>query len=312
MKIKSENAKSVLEKPKLPKKTFQISTSVNSSKETRLNSKGASLFLPILVFVVFLVGVWLFNTTTIYLLQKEVLYWNFFSHILMLALSVGVIALTKREFASSGFSLKNWRSDLRIAIVCIISAAAFIPSLIFPSIANTVVLNSVFSIAATLLALLFVSRKKDAPEKTESSNKGRAIITLAPVFFITAIAGSINYGLIASTVIFQFFFAGFGEEIMFRGYMQSRLNEGFGYPWKFAGVKFGTGLLITSILFGVLHLLNPFNPLQGQYGLAIWSGISSMVAGFLFGFIREKTGNVLAPSIAHGLVDLGQVVPLLL
>jgi membrane protease YdiL (CAAX protease family) len=131
-------------------------------------------------------------------------------------------------------------------------------------------------------------------------------------FFATSIAGSINYGLIASTVIFQFVFAGFGEEIMFRGYMQSRLNEGFGYPWSLAGVKFGPGLLITSILFGVLHLLNPFNPLQGQFSLAIWSGISSTVAGFLFGFIREKTGDVLAPSIAHGLVDLGQVVPLLL
>lgn len=139
-----------------------------------------------------------------------------------------------------------------------------------------------------------------------------SLLAFVPLLSMAAIAGSINFGLIASTVIFQFFFAGFGEEIMFRGYMQSKLNEGFGYPWKFAGVKFGPGLLITSILFGVLHLLNPFNPLQGQFALAIWSGISSTFAGFLFGFIREKTGDILAPGIAHGLVDLGQVVPLLL
>jgi membrane protease YdiL (CAAX protease family) len=283
------------------------------SKKSLKNSKITSLFSAILILAIFLVGIWIFNTTTtIYLLQKGFLYWNFFSHILMIALSVGAIALTKRGFASSGFTFKNWRSDFSLAIICVISAAAFIPSLVFPAIANNVVLNSVFSIAATLLALLFVSRKKHVNEKTKSSNKGMAVPAFAPVFLVTAIVGSINYGLIASTVIFQFFFAGFGEEIMFRGYMQSRLNEGFGYPWKFAGVKFGPGLLITSILFGVLHLLNPFNPLQGQYGLAIWSGLSSMVAGFLFGFIREKTGNVLAPSIAHGLVDLGQVVPILL
>ena len=281
-------------------------------KKTLMNSKVTVVLTTILLLAIFLVGVWIFNTTTLYLLQKEFLYWNFFSHILMIALSVGAIALTKREFASSGFTLKNWRSDISIAIICTISAAAFIPSLVFPAIANNVVLNAVFLIAATMLTLLFVSRKKNVSEKTESSNKGMAVLAFAPVFLVTAIASSINYGLIASTVIFQFFFAGFGEEIMFRGYMQSRLNDGFGYPWKFAGVKFGPGLLITSILFGVLHLLNPFNPLQVQYGLAIWSGISSMVAGFLFGFIREKTGNVLAPSIAHGLVDLGQVVPLLL
>jgi uncharacterized protein len=281
-------------------------------KKSLMNSKVTVLLTTILLFTIFLVWVWIFNTTTLYFLQKEVLYWNFFSHILMVALSVGAIALTKRGFASSGLTLKNWRSDLSIAIICVISAVAFIPSLVFPVIASNVALNSFFSIAATLLALLFVARKKSANKMTGSSNKGMVVLALLPLFSLTTIAGSNNYGLIASTVIFQFFFAGFGEEIMFRGYMQSRLNEGFGYPWKFAGVKFGPGLLITSMLFGVLHLLNPFNPLQGQYTFAIWSGISSTFAGFLFGFIKEKTGDVLAPSIAHGLVDLGQVVPLLL
>jgi hypothetical protein len=40
-------------------------------------------------------------------------------------------------------------------------------------------------------------------------------------------------------LVFQFFFAGFGEEILFRGYMQSRLNEDFGRPWRLRGVSFG-------------------------------------------------------------------------
>jgi membrane protease YdiL (CAAX protease family) len=268
----------------------------------------------ILIFVVFQVVAWSFNTTTIYLLQEELLYWNYFSHILMIALSVGAIALTKKGFASAGFTLKNWRYDLSIAVICVISAAAFIPALIFPSLADNAPLNSVFAIAATLVALLVVSKERTANEKTSSSKKGMQLLALVPAFSVAAIVASINYGLIVSTAIFQFFFAGFGEEIMFRGYMQSRLNEGFGYSWKFAGVKFGPGLLIASILFGVLHLLNPLlnNPLQGQYTLAIWSGITSTFGGFLFGFVREKTGDVLAPSIAHGLVDLGQIVPLLL
>lgn len=266
----------------------------------------------ILVLVIFLVLIWSFNTTTIYLLQKEFLYWNYFSHILMIAISIGAIAVTKKDFTSLGFTIKNYRSDFSIAVICVISAASFIPSLIFPVIASNEALNSLLSIGAILLALFVVSKKKSASEKTGPPKTGMALVALAPLFSITAITNSINYSLIASTAIFQFFFAGFGEEIMFRGYIQYRLNESFGRRWKFAGVRFGPGLFITSILFGVLHLLNPFNPLMGEYALAIWSGIYSTAAGFLFGFIREKTGDVLAPSIAHGLVDLGQVIPLLL
>jgi membrane protease YdiL (CAAX protease family) len=277
-----------------------------------LRNRIGGIFSVILVLAIFLVVVWSFNTTTIYLLQKEVLYWNYFSHILMIALGIGAIALTKRDFASLGFKFKNCCSDFSIAIMCVISSAAFIPSLMFPAIASNDVLNSMFSIGAFLLALVLVLKKRDVSEKNGSSRKVMSLVALAPLISIASIGGSTSYALIASTVIFQFFFAGFGEEIMFRGYMQNRLNEGFGRPWEFAGVRFGPGLLITSILFGVLHLLNPFNPLKGEYVLAIWGGINSTVSGFLFGFIREKTGDVLAPSIAHGLVDVGQVIPLLL
>jgi membrane protease YdiL (CAAX protease family) len=229
----------------------------------------------------------------------------------MLVLSIGAVSLTKRDFISMGFTLKNWRSDIRIAVPCVIIAAGYIPSLVFPALANNEPLSLVFRITATIVALIVVSRERIGNDKTTSSKTGRQLMLLLPVFSFFAATTNINFGLIASTVIFQFFFVGFGEEIMFRGYMQSTLNEGFGYSWKFAGVRFGPGLLITSALFGVLHLLNPFNPLQEQYTLAVYSGISSTFTGFLFGFVREKTGGVLAPSIAHGLVNLGLVIPLL-
>lgn len=153
----------------------------------------------------------------------------------MIALSVGAIALTKNGFASAGFTLETRHYDLSIAIIRVISAAAFIPALIFPSLADNAPLNSVSAIAAALVALLVVSKERMANEKTASSKKGMRLLAHVPAFSVAAIVASINYGLNVSTVIFQFFFAGFGEEIMFRGYMQSRLNEGFGYCWKFAG-----------------------------------------------------------------------------
>lgn len=152
----------------------------------------------------------------------------------------------------------------------------------------------------------FTVRKRDG-----SSQVKLLFLALIPVLLLAAIALARDSSLILTTVIFQFFFAGFGEEILFRGYIQSRLNEYFARPWRLMGADFGPGLLITSALFGVVHALNPFNPIAGKYGLDVLWGVVSTFIGFLFGFVREKTGNVLSPSLAHGLVNLGQVIPLL-
>lgn len=76
-------------------------------------------------------------------------------------------------------------------------------------------------------------------------------------------------------------------------------------------MSFGPGLLITSALFAVLHVLNPFNPLVGKFELDPLWGLSSFFLGLLFGFVREKTGTVLSASVGHGLLDLEQVIPLL-
>lgn len=126
-----------------------------------------------------------------------------------------------------------------------------------------------------------------------------------------AVLGVVGFEVVASTIIFMFYFACFGEEILFRGYFQSRLNEDFGRPWRINGVSFGPGLLITSALFAVLHVLNPFNPLVRRFELDLLWGLSSFFFGLLFGFVREKTGTVLSASLGHGLLDLGQVIPLL-
>jgi membrane protease YdiL (CAAX protease family) len=109
--------------------------------------------------------------------------------------------------------------------------------------------------------------------------------------------------VIGSTVIWQFIFSGFGEEIMYRGYYQSRINEEFGRPFTFMGITFGYGVLISSLLFSLAHVLNPFNPLEGTYELAWWWGMFTFFGGFTFGMVREKTGSIIPCGIAHGLPD---------
>ncbi len=69
------------------------------------------------------------------------------------------------------------------------------------------------------------------------------------------------------------------------------------------GIPFGVGLIVSSLLFGLLHVLNTFDPAIGLSSLEWGLLIGNAVAGLFFGFIREKTGTLLAPGIAHGLPD---------
>jgi membrane protease YdiL (CAAX protease family) len=56
-------------------------------------------------------------------------------------------------------------------------------------------------------------------------------------------------------------------------------------------------------LFGLVHAFNTFNPLIGQYELAWPWALWTMVGGFFFGLLREKTDDVVACTIAHGGLD---------
>jgi len=228
----------------------------------------------------------------------------------MIVTGIGAIAIGKKDFTSYGFTLKKWRSDLSIALVCLISAAGYIPSLISPSIAGNRLINTLFIIAAVLLALWLVLNKKNEGTAEKPGLRIFWFMLSIPVI-IAGVLSVAGYKVVVSTIVFQFYFAGFGEEILFRGYFQSRLNQDFGRPWKIKGVSFGPGLLITSALFGVFHILNPFNPFVGKFELDLLWGISSFFGGLLFGFLREKTGTILSASLGHGLLDLGQVIPLL-
>jgi membrane protease YdiL (CAAX protease family) len=70
-----------------------------------------------------------------------------------------------------------------------------------------------------------------------------------------------------------------------------------------ASIRFGPSLLVAALISGLTHLFNNFNPLVGHYRL--WSGweLWAVVGGIFFGLIRERYGSLLAPGIAHGLLD---------
>jgi uncharacterized protein len=72
------------------------------------------------------------------------------------------------------------------------------------------------------------------------------------------------------------------EELFFRGFLQPVCVTTMGvFP----------GILVTSILFGVLHL--------AQYGFIWQIGVLLTAVGFLLGAVRHLTGSTRASSIVH-------------
>jgi membrane protease YdiL (CAAX protease family) len=153
--------------------------------------------------------------------------------------------------------------------------------------------------AALQVALLFVLGLL-LRRKPTAANGG----LMAGALFI-AISGNAtanaSVGRALSALLFYVFFLGFGEELLFRGYIQSRLNMAFGRPFAFFGVPWGWGALIASALFALMHALNLGSLAIGDWQPTPWWALWTFPGGLALAFVREKTGSIVAPTLLHGL-----------
>ena len=105
-------------------------------------------------------------------------------------------------------------------------------------------------------------------------------------------------------IIIVLIFVGFLEEFFFRGYLQTRLNNVFGRPYSLYSVNYGAGLILTAVIFGLFHPLSVTNEMPLPWAWALWTATT----GLIFGFLREKSGAVVAPALLHGVILLGGVI----
>jgi membrane protease YdiL (CAAX protease family) len=92
----------------------------------------------------------------------------------------------------------------------------------------------------------------------------------------------------AHSLIF-YSFVGFGEEFLFRGYLQSRLVAWLGHY---------QGWILASVIMALVHL--PPQVLSGvSFPSALASSLGVIPASLLMGFVMLRTGNAIAPSIYH-------------
>ncbi len=173
-------------------------------------------------------------------------------------------------------------------------------------------LYHVFFVVIPLLALLLGRSKASAYGLTLRNWRADLVLGLClaiPLIALPFLAdglfseirvkpGVARYGLI-NALVFQVLFVAFPEELLYRGFFQSELNRVFGRPYRLGVARFGLGLFVAAGLFGIAHLLNPFNPLRGSYGLDWVMFGGTTVLALVLGLVRERTGGLIAVSLLH-------------
>jgi CAAX protease family protein len=249
-----------------------------------------------------------YRSTSLMQWEGQNLGWSYIVPLLWIGIAALVIRLTRRNWAEYGVSSMNWQTNFDIGIKAYL--VRFIPIVIGTGGAAWLGLSSnklgqeAYITLTWMIALALIVWVLNHHKEVKS---GRANIIATLLFLLLPVGVALALGklslVIVSTVVWQFVFSGFGEEFIYRGYIQSRLNQAFGRPVCLFGIQFGIGLVIASLLFGLLHVFNTYDPAIGFSSLA-WGALwGNFLAGLFFGVMREKTGTLLAPGIAHGLPD---------
>lgn len=219
-----------------------------------------------------------------------------FVYVVEIAISVLVILIRGKSLATYGLSWPT-RDQLDVAATCF-----------FPVVMASVPLgmgvdhkswDGALILAAVQVALLFLLgwmlRKKPTAPGIGLASAGMLLVT-----GLSATAGETIQKAVVLFLTYALF-VGFGEEILYRGYVESRLNEVWGRPYRFFGVPFGWGVIVTALIFGLTHvgILRWILDLSTEVTLA-W-GFWTVFGGLVFSLVREKSGSIVPGALLHGL-----------
>jgi uncharacterized protein len=250
----------------------------------------------------------IYRLTDLFDWELQTLGWSYAGMAILIGIPALVVWLTHRSWVDYGVSRAQWPTNLDIGVKAFVVAiiplvvGQYIPVML--GFGSNPLASRAFTALLEVVAIALIIWLMNRQKPVLSGRRNLitiGILLLVPIL-LALFMGQMS-AVIISTMVWQFFVSGFGEEFVFRGYYQSRLNQAFGRPFCLFGIQFGVGLFIASLLFGLLHAFNGYDPAVGfasfDWGWALWTA----VAGLFFGVIREKTGTLLAPGIAHGLPD---------
>lgn len=239
--------------------------------------------------------------TTLLAAQSPLLI-NLLNHVAFTLVPLAWLAIMRRDLVRYGLSLGNGRADWDVAMsvyVPVALGAAPLGFLNYRSWSGALVLAAI-----QIFVLIWVARRLCA-EPDVRSGYWMLLISAAVLGAYSAWRGLFPGVEVALLAVVTYMSVGFGEEILYRGFIQSRLDQVFGTPYRFYGIAWGWGLVGASLIFalthtGILRLI--FLPLvHGEVALTWPWGLWTFFGGLVFGLVRAKTGSIVAPALLHGL-----------
>lgn len=109
----------------------------------------------------------------------------------------------------------------------------------------------------------------------------------------------------ADTIAFQWTMPGIEEELFYRGVLLLALNEAFRPRWRVWGATIGWGGILSTVAFGLIHAMSYR---AGAVGFDVASFLMTGVPALVLLWIRARTGSLLAPVLAHNVVNGAFVV----
>ena len=225
---------------------------------------------------------------------------RYLSYAPVLTIPLLLLTAMRRNLVDYGFSFRQLDWQLKIAAVSIppMLMVSLVLSLVGWADWEQSMLVAVAEVGA-LCVIVWLVKRQPGPEIVLMLG-----LILIPRAGLPTPAPALDIPSIILRVVYSLIFVALGEEVLFRGHIQSRLSKAFGHPYQFGGVNWGWGIVITSLLFGLWHVLNPWNPFLERWELAWPWGLWTFFCGLILGTIREKTGGVWAPAILHAVINL--------
>jgi membrane protease YdiL (CAAX protease family) len=90
-------------------------------------------------------------------------------------------------------------------------------------------------------------------------------------------------------VAYHLFYVAIPEEMFYRGYLQSRLEEILPARWTVLGTRVGPALLVTCVLFAFGHSIV----------ILQWWHVFIVVPSLAFGWLRARTNGIIAGAFFH-------------
>lgn len=273
----------------------------------KLNKKkllGKDLFLPILVWTVVLVVFLNVKNIPYDFSEKDNVVLRYFAKFIMtIIFPLALIHLLYKNNGDLGIYFPKLSDSFKLSLRAYAIAGPAGAAFLLIGLLGWGVTDWLGSLTLSIVYLVvfyFVPKiTRKLPTRTSIVTPNKGIMAFVILSLSTVILAYFTYAYVPviSKILYYIFIVGLGEELLFRGYLQSSFNRFFGKPFKIGNVTFGWGLFLSALLFGMMHALVVVPPLWP------WA-LFTLVIGLTLGYIREKDGSILSAVLLHAMLDM--------